>query len=418
MSKNVAIVATLLILGQAIVFFSSPVLTRLYSPDELGFFAIYLSVVYIMGSFAPMRFDKLVIVESLSEKKVQAFAASLLCSAFISVVAGVVLYFGDVYKLVFSQSGPLYSVGLIALSIFFYSAFQSVVNMQVSVGESKKAATSKLFQMATLTALQLCLFYMLSSSYSLVVAYLLSLIVSGALAFYRARSLFHKTGGLLPYFTSKIGKGLLGALSNTINVMSVQIIPILVTALFNPYLAGIYALAHRLTAAPMSILSQSIGQVFSPSLRDNLGVNPVKNYKTICYVILLNIFIFSGLFAFLLVIGESGFSFVFGREWQEAYEITLYLLVWMFSSSVVSPLSFIAIARGKEVQNLFFQIMFLICRVFALYIGWELDDIMLGFILLALFSSVVNFGYFYYLLSLTDLKILGPRAFWSKHVRH
>ena len=50
--------------AQAIPLAVSPILTRIYSPDEFGVFAIYIAIFYILSSFSTMRYELAIVQEN------------------------------------------------------------------------------------------------------------------------------------------------------------------------------------------------------------------------------------------------------------------------------------------------------------------------------------------------------------------
>jgi O-antigen/teichoic acid export membrane protein len=55
--KNIATLAAGTAIGQSIATLASPVLTRLYSPSDFGVFAVYASIIGIIGSVASLNMN-------------------------------------------------------------------------------------------------------------------------------------------------------------------------------------------------------------------------------------------------------------------------------------------------------------------------------------------------------------------------
>ncbi|MCS0404233.1 lipopolysaccharide biosynthesis protein [Vibrio diabolicus] len=391
--KKIASVSVVIALSQLLALLSVPLITRLYSPEAFGYFASMLSVAYIVGSLASFRFDKMVIVEKDDTRKLAAF----FCATFsIFMVSTVVLAVGlGLYHLLNYFDATI--VLLVFGSILTYSLFQLLSNSYVSYGKPFISSFMKLGQVTLFIVLQLVFPLVLSpSDITLALAFSLSNLIIVLISLVGLRDRYKKVQveHIADYFKETVNQSTKGALSNLFNTASVQFVPILITSLFSPVLAGYYALAHRLMAAPMSLVSQSMNQVLAPKIRDSLSSNGQEMYRNVRVITLISITMFAFILLALLILGENGFSIIFGEEWANSYIYCILISIWMFSSSLSSPFSYVSIILKKEGFNLLFQFSMLTLRVLAVWVGSIFGGLYLSIVMLVSVSVILNLSYF------------------------
>ena len=77
---NIATLVTGTAISQAVLFFATPFLTRLYTPEEFGVFALYVSIVMIISTISSWKYE-LAIMLPKEEEDAEAllFLSSLIC---------------------------------------------------------------------------------------------------------------------------------------------------------------------------------------------------------------------------------------------------------------------------------------------------------------------------------------------------
>jgi len=68
-SKNVLVLMTGTTIAQAIPIAISPILTRLYSPEDFGVFALFVAITSVFGSVANGRYDLAIMLPKKDEGK-------------------------------------------------------------------------------------------------------------------------------------------------------------------------------------------------------------------------------------------------------------------------------------------------------------------------------------------------------------
>src|SRR5690606_17477217 len=94
--RNVSILAGGAALGQLLALLASPLLSRLYSPDDFGTLGVYASILGVLGVAANMRYELAIPLSEDETLASNTLALSLALTAGLGLVAGVcVLLFSD-----------------------------------------------------------------------------------------------------------------------------------------------------------------------------------------------------------------------------------------------------------------------------------------------------------------------------------
>src|SRR5690606_10440995 len=115
-------------IAQAIPIAVSPILTRLYSPEDFGIYALFLAIMAVVSSIASGRYELAIVLPSDDEDAFNIAALCLLIAAGVSLLLLlVVLAFG--YKIALALETPSLYLWLYVLPlVIFVSALWNVLN--------------------------------------------------------------------------------------------------------------------------------------------------------------------------------------------------------------------------------------------------------------------------------------------------
>ena len=83
-NKNVLTLLTGTTVAQAIPVAISPILTRIYTPEDFGLFAIFIAMTAIFGSIVNARYDLAIMLPKKNEDAINLFALGFLITTIIS----------------------------------------------------------------------------------------------------------------------------------------------------------------------------------------------------------------------------------------------------------------------------------------------------------------------------------------------
>ena len=115
-TRNVLTLMTGTAIAQAIPIIVSPILTRLYSPEDFGRLALFISIVSIMSVLATGKYELAIILPKKNSTAYQLVSLSVMLSLVVSVLY---ILFLIVSRMHYSFDIIYY---LLPVSAFFYSS--------------------------------------------------------------------------------------------------------------------------------------------------------------------------------------------------------------------------------------------------------------------------------------------------------
>jgi O-antigen/teichoic acid export membrane protein len=356
-------------ISQAIVVLCSPILTRLYSPENFGLLAIFVSACSILGVIATGRYELAILVPKDDRDGYALVVLSCLLSVIFSTLSLVALLFAGV---------PLEYLWLPG-AIFLSTTINSLSQWRNRQGEFRSIATFRLLASITNAAVSIAAgFAFAGQAWGLIVGLLFSYVVSLTFLVQRLPDFRALPLRAVALRYSRFPKYLVGA--HLMNVGSQQLPLLLLGPLFGLTVAGLFMLTYRAISLPLQIVASAIGEVFrsraSRELRE-LGECRATYVSTFIWLLALSIPTF-GLF-FLL--SPTLFSSIFGDEWRASGEIARILTPMFAIQFVASPLSNMFIIAEQQRLDLFWQIGMFTSVSLSFAIGFVANDYMLALIL-------------------------------------
>ena len=97
-SKNVLTLMTGTTIAQAIPIAISPILTRIYTPEDFGVLALFVAITTIFGTIANARYELAIMLPKKDEDAINIFALGFIITCFISLILLIlVLVFNDYF---------------------------------------------------------------------------------------------------------------------------------------------------------------------------------------------------------------------------------------------------------------------------------------------------------------------------------
>lgn len=381
--------------AQVLMLLASPILTRLYSPEDFGVLAIFISLLSIFTVVASLRYQLAIPLPKSDQDAANITLLSILLVVCMALLSSVILVFTSDYLIKVTNAAALESIiWIMPLSVFFIGCYQVFSFWAVRKSNFGLIARTKIKQSVVTVSIQL-----LGSKY-------------GAAALITGHSLGQGMGGVglalnsisspefrrckmselkemavryrrFPFFSTW---------EALLNTAGVQLPPLLFALLFSPVAAGFYALAHRVLAMPIALIGDAVGKVFFSKASQALRDRELGNLVADVYIKLM-ILALPGLIL-IAIAGPHLFSFVFGPKWMDAGTLASWMSPWLFFVFVSSPLTPVFAIMEQQKKAMFFQVILLISRIIAISVGFYFDlDIVPTIILYSLFSSLCWVGF-------------------------
>ena len=176
-------------------------------------------------------------------------------------------------------------------------------------------------------------------------------------------------------------------ISNMFNSFSNIGMTAVIIIFFGPKIAGLYFLAERLIAIPISLITSSVSQVYFEKASklfhsDKIALLKLTNriQKNIFYILFPFLFLLS-------LFGKDIFS-IFGSQWIESGIILKYFTVFILLKNIYSPISHIGDILNKQKVLLFFNISLFVFQLATFYFLKEYNDIKPALLVASLFGAI------------------------------
>jgi O-antigen/teichoic acid export membrane protein len=343
--RAVAVAVTGTALGQVIVLASSPLLTRLYTPEDFGIFGVFSALLQILGIAVCLRYELAIPLADDDVSVVNLLALSLLLSLLVSLATlAVVEPWGETISgwLNAAALGPL--LWLLPVGLATMGCMRALTHWAIRRQAFGSITRTRISQSVGQVATQLGCGYLALGPVGLLAGQVIGQsagITTLALAFHRTeRRLWRavrwrEIARVAARFRNLPAYGAGAALLNA----GARLAPaLLIAAVHGAEVAGMFALAQRILATPV-FLSTPVGQVYlseAPRLAraDGAGLYPL--FKATAWRLLLFGVLTLGL---VVIAGPQLFGLVFGAVWTEAGRFAQWLAFMALGQLVVMPVS-------------------------------------------------------------------------------
>ena len=125
--KNVLTLMIGSVFSQAIPILISPLLTRLYKPDDFGLFALYTSIAQLIGVIATARYELAIMIPEKDEDALNLLVLSVSITAMVTVGSMLVMWIFNSAICRLAGNDQLSTwLYFVPLSVFFLGIFQAL----------------------------------------------------------------------------------------------------------------------------------------------------------------------------------------------------------------------------------------------------------------------------------------------------
>ncbi len=377
-------------LAQLTVICITPLLTQFFSPEEFGIYAFYISVCTIFGSIANGKFDIAIMLPKKNIDSVNIFILSILISFTFSVLILIVLYLFKnlIFRNEYVVFVKLYYV--FPITIFFIGVNSSILsffNRQTAYNEIAKNNVIK----STTNSFSSLFLGIKKIATGMIIGNLISLTVTLLVNFSYIKNKINKRDIkrtlIISNFIKYIDFIRFSTISNFFNSVSSFGITTIIILFFGPKVAGLYFLAEKIFAVPISILTSSISQVYFEKA-SRLFYRDKFELLQLTLKIQKNIFkiLFPSLL-FLCLLGEILLN-ILGEEWSKAGAILKFISVYILFKNIYSPISHIGDILNKQKQLLLFNFSIFSFQVISFVALNNFNDLKLTLLTSSFFGAV------------------------------
>jgi len=356
-------------------FLTAPFFGRLFVPEEVGIFSVFMSLITLVTTFGTMRYELAVVLPEKDEDAINVWAAgALMLSSWVAILGlAVILGVGHLLEGTnYMAIVPFLWMVIVGITLGNLGALiNQWLNRKKCYGAnaSSSITASVANQFGAIGAGALGH----NSSLALIVVNLGSQVLGLAV---KARVFVAETVTLwgkvrlrsIWAMMKRYRKFPLVELwSATLNTLSVHLAPLLLVYFYSPDIVGLYSQGMRLVQLPMILVGLAVGQVFYQQATEAKvnGTLPELVMKLMKGLVLV------GGFPFLVLglYGDTIFSILLGARWGEAGVYTQILAAWIFIVFCGAPLSSAYLVLERQGSLLLFNVITIIFRTVALIVG-------------------------------------------------
>lgn len=371
--RNVLTLMTGTTVAQAIPIAAMPLLTRLYTPEDFGVLALYMSLAGMISVVITARYEVAVMLPERDEDAASLVSLSICIAGVISLALLILVFtFNEHIQALLNNTaiGPwLY---LLPITVFITGLWQALNYWNNRAKKFKRLAISRVAQGGGMTVAQFVLSAL--SAGGLILGYLAGQ-VSGLLVFLTRtwredRAVLSQVSAATMLENarrySKFPKySTLGALlDNT----AVQMPVLMLSKFYDTHVVGIFSLTFRALNLPMGLIATSFSQV----LFQRFVVLQRESPERLAPFVLKLFFGLLGLMVplviFVYVVGPDLFALVFGETWRRAGDYATVLIFAIAIRFAVSPLSTILAMDHNVKIGTLWQVIYFVTITSTLYI--------------------------------------------------
>tara|TARA_B100000427_G_scaffold329183_1_gene344387 strand:+ start:1143 stop:2432 length:1290 start_codon:yes stop_codon:yes gene_type:complete len=376
--KNVSKLALGAGIAQLITILFSPILTRLFLPEQYGIFALYVSLITILSVFSTCRYEFAIVLPKFKRRAEELYFLCIFITVLVSILFFVLAFLFGKKILIFLNFDSLSDyIFLIPLSIFLAGVTQTNDLWLNRIEKYKHMGFLRIIQSLAIATVTILLGYLFPSASSLIFGNLIGMTIfmvagfiflKGSIASHLQKIKFKN---LLASFRRNIDFLKFGTPAGLLSVGSYQSLFIFSGFYFGSYILGIFYLLERIIGLPSSVLGNSLGQVFYRSISK---IEPKKCFnelisflkRLIILSLALHLFLYFGLYYLLVPI--------FGETWSDTTQYFIFFIIVGSFSFIFAPITYMFNYLKIQNANLVWQglwlitnlILFIICYLYAL----------------------------------------------------
>jgi len=389
-------------IAQAIPIAISPILTRLYTPEDFGIFALYMSISSILSVLATGRYELAIVLPEKDEDAFHLLILSVGISFLMTFMAFFfVLFFNTSITSLLGRPEIANWLYFIPVTIFLTGLYQSFSYWSNRKKEYRRLAFARIIQNGSTTFGNLGMGWGGYGSIGLIGSFLFG---QGIASFFLGRSVFTQDRGRL----RKIKVFKIIALAGKYSKFPKFDIPsafiysvysnmalIFFSKFFEASVSGFYFFSNKILKIPLGIFVSAFSDVFYQKL------SQVKEYENIAREINgFSLKILKTTFIPFLIIVYSSYFYVeplFGGAWKELYLFIDIFALPVYTGLLLSPYGHILKIIDRQEISMYLHLFRLSVLSFFFISYFYMD------------YSLITFLYLYALLDAFLQLVLG----WS-----
>ncbi len=399
--KNLLIIMSGSALAQIIAYALSPIISRLFTPEDFGIFGSFTAVAGIVCSLITLDYSQALMLPKEKAEAINLFCLSIISTIFICLV---VSFFSIVKPSIFydlTKTQGTWPLILFILTMIITGINYSTQAWAVRSKAFKQTSASQVIRSVTSSGSRIIFGVFKVGSLGLIISNIIANL-GASLNLIRVTIpdlISHKPEINIKKIKSAakeyIDFPLYSASQNFINAISSGLPVLLLTKFYGLAAAGAYAFAESMLQAPMGLVLTALRQVLFQKACEykNEGKGIFLLYiRTV--LVLFGMALIPSLI--LIVWAPQIFAFIFGAKWRMAGVLARSLIIWL--AIVFCNLPAVIFARIIRIQRFvfFYDLILLFARTATLVLGGMHLEVRQTVMAFAIVGGIMNTFLIYY----------------------
>ena len=388
--RNVATLMIGTVAGQALVFLLSPVVFRLFTPEDITSLEQVTMMITVLSVVVTGKYEFAIMHPREKSDAIHLVALTILVSLGVSLFFLLIsLFFSDLIATEYGNPKLSSYLWTVPVALFFTGVFNAFNYWFSRTKEYKVAAKSKLYSAVAAEPLKIGFGYLSWGTAGLMFANTLGTFISALQAYLvfvksqpkqliqvskkrmKELAILHKD---YPLFS--IWGSVLNRIAQWAHVG-------IFTAYFGLVGVGLMALSRRVLFAPLNVLSNSYSQVFFQRISE---IEDAKELRGLYYKSLFRFLLFSAaMVIFIQALPDGTTAFLFGEPWRNAIHYLKVLSFWFALNFVTSNLATITYRIQMQRAGFFLDAFHFVLVMASVYYAhwsgmneWQATKVLVG----------------------------------------
>lgn len=342
-NRNVLTLMTGTIIAQAIPIAITPILTRIYTPEDFGIFTLFVSITAILSSIANGRYELAIMLPEKDEDAINVAALGLLIAVTFSFILLLpTLIFNQSIANLLGNEEIGFWLYFVPFVVFMTGLFNVLNYLNTRKKLYKDIAKANVYKSVGMASVQLGVGFVKSGAMGLISGQIISQVIAN----YRLAKNAQQNYDLKKIKKTEIKRlakryikfpkfSMWGILANNLGY---NLTNILISIYYSVATLGFYSFTQRMLGIPASLIGKSIHEVyFQEATKEKQKTGKaIKTFnKSSKKLFILSVTIFTPLYFLIPMI----FEFVFGANWKIAGEYGQIILPFVAIQFIAAGLS-------------------------------------------------------------------------------
>ena len=361
------------IVAQLVTLICAPIITRIFTPEDLGIYALVTGVLTMFGAIMSFRFELCIVSEKDEKKLPDLIKLCFISCIFLSFIITIGYYI--YYLSIKIEGNPIMYAIITGLLAFLVGIINVLTAYNNRFKEYKLMSRTYIRRVASQNILNIISGLLKFNVLGLVISHILGYcagIPDQAKPLWKIRKDILKSKNTLTMAKENIRQFSMSTPAAFANGVSYSLINYFIESLFTVTLVGYYSMSSRILGLPLTVISLNLSRVFhEKAIRDydNTG----KFHDTFKTTVKIGILIAIPMGVLLILFAPWACELFFGEGWRAA-GIYIRILTPMFMLRLIAgTVNTTAIIVNKQSLDLKIQMILTALIVFVFLVSNFMD---------------------------------------------